>query len=106
MKIMLFRGGQRGEIARTPGEYPKAELEELLEGETEMTPISRRLTLVTRRDGEEKQLPIRFALHRLGREPEPIAGDCAVIATGADGCLRDIVVRDIPEAEAFVRAIR
>lgn len=86
MKVALFGAGDIG-LHQLPGEHPEGELEDLLGGETEMVPINRRLTLVTRRDGEAERLTIRYALHRLGHEPAPIAGECAVVAVGRrDAC--------------------
>ena len=55
MKVALFGAGDIG-LHQLPGEHPEGELEDLLGGETEMVPINRRLTLVTRRDGEAERL--------------------------------------------------
>ena len=77
----------------------------LLGGETEMVPINRRLTLVTRRDGEAERLTIRYALHRLGHEPAPIAGECAVVAVGAEGCLLDMGRHDLAAAARYIRPV-
>ena len=60
MKIIRFRTGGAGLYA-LPGEYPERELEELLGGEVEITPITRRLALAARRDGEEERLPALYA---------------------------------------------
>ena len=79
--------------------------EDLLGGETEMVPINRRLTLVTRRDGEAERLTIRYALHRLGHEPAPIAGECAVVAVGAEGCLLDMGRHDLAAAARYIRPV-
>ena len=89
MKVALFGAGDIG-LYQLPGEHPERELAEMLGGETEMARIDRRLKLVTRRDGETERLTIRYAIHRLGHEPEPIAGECAVVAVGAEGCLLDM----------------
>lgn len=95
MKIILYRDGKPGVIVSLPGENPEAELEELLGGETEMQPITKRLTLVTRSDAEEMQLPIRYSLDKLGEEPQPVAGDAAVVAVRPDGILTDVNVQDL-----------
>ena len=105
MKIIRFRAGGAGLYA-LPGEYPERELEELLGGETEMVPITRRLALVVRRDEEEKRLPILYALHRLDREPVPIPGECAVVVTAPDGRMSDASHRDMSAAEQCIRAVR
>lgn len=105
MKIIRFRAGETGLYA-LPGEYPERELEELLGGETEMVPITHRLALVARRDEGEKQLPILYALHRLGREPAPIPGECAVVVTAPDGRLIDASHQDMSAAEQCIRTIQ
>lgn len=102
MRIILFQGGARGELVSLPGERPEAELAELLEGEAEMTHLSRRYILVTRKDGEENRLTIRYSLHRLGREPEPIAGDCAVVVASPEGHLRDAGPGDLKTALSYI----
>lgn len=104
MKIIRFRAGVTGLYA-LPGECPERELEELLGGETEMVPIARRLALVVRRDGEEERLPILYTLHRLGREPAPIPGECAVVVTAPDGRLMDATHRDMSAAEQCIRTV-
>lgn len=104
MKIIRFRAGGAGLYA-LPGEYPERELEELLGGEVEITPITRRLALVVRRDGEEKLLPILYALHRLGREPAPIPGEGAVVVTAPDGRMVDANHRDMSAAEQCIRTV-
>ena len=104
MKVALFGAGDIG-LHQLPGEHPEGELEDLLGGETEMVPINRRLTLVTRRDGEAERLTIRYALHRLGHEPSPIAGECAVVAVGAEGCLLDMGRHDLAVAVRHIRPV-
>ena len=104
MKVALFGAGDIG-LHQLPGEHPEGELEDLLGGETEMVPINRRLTLVTRRDGEAERLTIRYALHRLGHEPAPIAGECAVVAVGAEGCLLDMGRHDLAAAARYIRPV-
>lgn len=105
MELMLFRDGRPGVIVKVPGEGPEGELVELLGGETEMVPLNKRLTLVRRADGEALRLAIRYAVHRLGREPEPVAGDCAVVAVVPDGSLGDVKAHDVPGIECYVRAV-
>ena len=106
MKIIRFRAGGTGLYA-LPGEYPELELEEMLGGEVEMAPITRRLALVVRRRDEgERQLPILYALHRLGREPAPIPGECAVVVTAPDGRLMDASHRDMSAAEQCIRSVQ
>ena len=58
MKVALFGAGDIG-LHQLPGEHPEGELEDLLGGETEMVPINRRLTLVTRRGGRAPDHPVR-----------------------------------------------
>ena len=105
MKIALYQGRGHGRLYALPGARPEEELEELLGGETEMMPINGKLTLVTRKDGEEEQLPILHTLHRLDREPEPIAGDCAVVAVGRGGQLRDMTEQGLAAADSYIRMI-
>ena len=59
----------------------------------------------TRRDGEAERLTIRYALHRLGHEPAPIAGECAVVAVGAEGCLLDMGRHDLAAAARYIRPV-
>ena len=101
MKVALFGAGDIG-LHQLPGEHPEGELEDLLGGETEMVPINRRLTLVTRRGAVPT---IRSALHRLGHEPAPIAGECAVVAVGAEGCLLDMGRHDLAAAARYIRPV-
>lgn|GEM_PF-1306580 len=105
MKIVLFRDGRKGTAVSIPGDRVTAELTELLGGEISFRAFGRTLELVERKDGEEKQLPIRYALHQLGREPEPIAGDCAVAAARPDGKLRDVSLRELDAALTYVRTV-
>ena len=104
MKGAWFGGGDSG-LYQLPGEHPERELAEMLGGETEMARIDRRLKLVTRRDGEAERLTIRYALHRLGHEPAPIAGECAVVAVGAEGCLLDMGRHDLAVAVRHIRPV-
>lgn len=104
MKVILYRNGRAGELVTLLGEYPEMELEDLLGGATEMLPLSRPgLTLVRLRDGEEYQLPIRYTVHELGREPEPVAGDCAVIRMDREGRIHDARREDLVRADDMVR---
>ena len=48
MKIIVFEGGAPGRVAVIPGDAPEAELEELLGGETALTPLGRGLMLASR----------------------------------------------------------
>lgn len=105
MKIMLFQDGKPGVAEKLPGENPEAELADLLGGETEMTPLTERLLLVTRKDGEELELPVRYAVHGLGREPRRVAGDIAVVAVRPEGILRDVTKLEITAAEATIQAV-
>lgn len=103
MKIILFQGGEPGVAYKIPGENPEAELAELLDGPVEMTPLNSRLALVSREDGEAERLSIRYILNRLGREMEPIAGDCAVVAmAGSCGRMREAGAEDLEAALAYV----
>ena len=104
MKIILYRDGAPGVAAKLPGDNADAELEELLGGETEAAALNGRLKLVSLLGGEEKRLPIRYVVHRLGRAPVPIAGPCAIIGIGVDGRVRDISVQDIAAAECYIRS--
>ena len=105
MKIVLFRDGRRGTALSIPGDRVTAELTELLGGEIAIRSFGQTLELVERKDGEAKRLPIRYALHQLGRDAEPIAGDCAVMASRPDGRLRDISIRELDAALTYVRPV-
>jgi len=105
MKIAVFQNGRSGRPYRLAEDAPETELEELLGGETEMVPINDRLKLVTRADGEAERLPIRYALHRLGRAAEPIAGDCAVVAVRPDGRLKEMTEAGLEAAGSYVRRV-
>ena len=103
MNVYLFEGGAPGRIATVPGENPEAELAELLEGEITTTQFGWRFLLVQRADGEDLRLPIQYAFCCTGREPVPIAGDCAVVARSSAGRLRNLRVPDLSEIEDYVR---
>ena len=105
MKIVLFRDKKQGVVARLPGENPEVELADLLGGETEMIPLNERLSVVKLRDGEGMELPVRYRMHRLGKEPMPIAGDCAVVAVRLDGGLRDVSTVEVVAAEACIQPV-
>ena len=77
MKVALFGAGDIG-LHQLPGEHPEGELE---------------------------RLTIRYALHRLGHEPAPIAGECAVVAVGAEGCLLDMGRHDLAAAARYIRPV-
>lgn len=105
MKIILYRDGRQAVCAKLPGENPEVELTDLLGGETEMVPLNKSLTLVTLQDGEELRLPVRYTLHRLGKEVRPIAGACAVVAVKPDGNLRDVTMEEVMIAESYVKGV-
>lgn len=99
MKVLYFENGPIAQVKTLPGERPEAELEELLGGETELRPLSRRLTMAVRRDGEAQGLPRRYAVTCMGRAPETVAGPVAVLAVGPGGVLRDMdrkLCADVP----------
>lgn len=104
MKAIIYRGGEHGTVATLSGDNPMAELEELLGGPVELTVLTRRLNLVSRADGEELQLPIRYSVHWMDRCPEPVAGDCAVVARLPNLMLTDINAEDLAKAETLIRA--
>lgn len=104
MKIILFQGGKPGVLHSVSVENPLEELEELLDGPVEFLPLNDRLTLASREDGEAKQLPLHYLLHRLGREVEPVAGDCAVVARcPVREKLRSADEKDLEAAECYIR---
>lgn len=106
MKIILYRAGWEGVGAVLPGENPEMELADLLGGgEVEMTPITRRLMLVTAADAEKRQLPVRYAPRRMGRADEPVCGDCAMASVRPDGSLGDAGRADLTEARDHLRSI-
>ena len=105
MKVVLFQRGNPGREYVMAGDQPVADLEELLEGEVEFTPLNRRLSLVSRKDGEALRLPIHYSLHQLGRCVEPVAGDCAVVVRGGGGVLGDVNAQDVAAAVTYVRPV-
>lgn len=105
MKIGLFQAGRPGIMYAIAEDDPDGELAELLGGETEMAPITSRLSLVCRADGEEARLPIRYTRRESFREPEPVAGDCAVVAVKPGGCLRDLKGEELAQVRALIRPV-
>lgn len=111
MKVILFRGGKPGEIVSLPGERPKVELSDLLGGEIEWFPLDRRMQLVTLKEGEAMQLPIRYSVERkqsgrLGAERFLVAGDCVVLVGRADGMITDAEKRDMLLADLLVEPVQ
>lgn len=104
MKIMLFRDGRLGAAAKLPGENPEVELSDLLGGETEMISLTERLVAVTLKDGKEMGLENRYAIHRLGRSPLPVYGDCAVVAVMPNGAYRDISLVEVAAVGGYIYA--
>lgn len=103
MKIVLFRDGRPGVAAKLPGEEPEVELSDLLGGETKMTPLNAKLILVTLKDAGELGLGERYTVHRIGREPAPVIGDCAVVAMRPDCSIRDVTIQEVDAALSYVR---
>lgn len=107
MKVILFRGGKPGELVSLPGERPKVELSDLLGGEIEWSPLDRRMQLVTLKEGEAMQLPIRYSVERkLEAERFPVAGDCVVLVGRADGMITDAEKWDMLLADLLVEPVR
>jgi len=107
MKVLSFQGGRPGVITKLPGEEPLAELGELLGGEVEepLTALTDKLALCVLADGIERREPIRYSWRKLGRVPQPVAGDCAVVHMGPTGLLGDMTATDMDTAEDLVRPI-
>lgn len=105
MKVLLYRDGAAGVAAKLPGDEPLEELAELLGGAVETTPLNERLMLVTQADAEREGKPIWYALHRIGREVEPISGYCAIVGVGVEGRLRDISVQDVYAAACYINRV-
>ena len=106
MKIVLFQGGEPGTLYSMAEDETEGELEELLEGEVEMLPMGRRFLLAVAARGEEEHRPIRYAVHRLGREAVPVCGDCAVLAVRQDGSVRSADAAALEAAREIVRAVK
>lgn len=103
MKVLLFRGGKAGAVWKLPGKFPEPELEDLMGGAVAHVRISERLMLVTLADAEELQKPIDYAIHRIGRNLEPVAGDAAVIhVERTTGRIRDITPEDVERAKEII----
>ena len=100
MKVMLYRDGRPGVVTRLPEEDPMADIAELLGGEVELTPLNRRLSLVVRKD--TTGLPERYEIHRMDKAPEPVAGDCVVVARLPNLMLGTMGPEDIKRAGEFV----
>lgn len=105
MKVLLYRDGSAGVTAKLLGDEPMEELAELLGGMVEMAPLNERLMLVTQADAEREGKPIWYALHRIGREVEPISGECAIVGVGVEGRLRDISVQDVYAAGCYINKV-
>lgn len=94
MKILAFENGLPGRIENIPGENVRAELEELLGGETEWTRLTARLQLVVHKDGQKAALPMRYTKHKPGHVPELIYGNAAVVRVTQDGKAHNITKED------------
>ncbi len=106
MKVVLFRDGNPGVLTRLPDENPEAGLGELLGGgRIRMTPITGRLSLVTRKEADRLELPVRYVLVRLGRVDLQISGDCAVVAVKRYEVLTDITAGDLRDAAERLRPV-
>lgn len=105
MRIILYRNGREGVIARLPGENVEQEMADLLGGETEMTPLNKRLTLVRLVKGEELRLPIRYKVEKLGYAPLIVAGDCAVLALDERGMVTDATLTDRFDASGYLTPV-
>ena len=105
MKIVLFQAGRPGREYIMPGDKPEADLADMLGGAVELTTLNKRLEVITRVDGEKLRLPIHYAMHRIGRAVEPLAGDCAVVARTAAGQLTDIGMDDVAAAVTYIRTL-
>ena len=105
MKLILFRGGKPGTAAVLPGDDPCVELSDLLGGQVDLSPLGHGMLLATLAEGEALRLPLRYAVHRLGRAPAPIAGDCAVVAINGGGTLTDVTAAQMEQARSFIRCI-
>ncbi|MPM61315.1 hypothetical protein SDC9_108173 [bioreactor metagenome] len=106
MKIALFRHGAPGTLAKLPGAFPEVEHVDCLGGFTRLTPITKRLTLVTLEDGEALELPVQYTLRRLDRAPQRIYGDCLVAALREDGTYTDVTPQDLRKAEQYILPVR
>lgn len=104
MKIVLFRDGRPGVVAKLPGDNPNVELTDLLGGEIRMEAVSRNLAVVRLKNGEELGLPHCYNIRRLGRSMTPVYGDCALVALTIEGPYRDVNVQEIAAAEGYVYA--
>lgn len=103
MRVGLFEGGGAGELVRLPGEWPEAELSELVGGEIAMRALCRGLKLVSAAEAG-RRVPA-FELRLLGRAPELIHGPLAVVAEAAEGRLRDLRPEELARAEEYLLPI-
>lgn len=104
MKVLLYEGGG-AETVTLPGEWPTAELAELLGGETEAVTLTGDLDLIYRADGWLEALECRYEARRLGREAELIPGPCAVVRTDREGRWRDVRPGDADRAGMYLREV-
>ncbi|MCD7947532.1 MAG: hypothetical protein LUG13_04435 [Oscillospiraceae bacterium] len=105
MNVLLFQGGAAGALHTVAEDEPLYELEELLGGPLETVEIGTSLRLLRRADGEAERLPIRYVLRLALREPEPIAGDCAVVSVYKASKPRAMKDRDVALARECVRRV-
>ena len=105
MKIMLFQGGAEGAIVTIPGEFPAAELEELLGGEVKPMRLNERLTLVVVAESDVPR-PRWYGLHSLGSAILRISGDCAVVVMTRDGQVMDMEEKDLELVRSYICTMR
>ena len=105
MKIVLYRDGRPGVVAKLPGDEPDIELSDLLGGETEITPVTGKLCVVHLCEGYEMGMPARYMMHVIGKAPRLIHGDCALVAMTIEGKYRDVTIQEIAVAEEYIRCV-
>lgn len=106
MNVMIYQQGRPGVLVALPGDEPLAEIGELLDcTEVEVTKLDGGLSLVEAADAERRQLPIRYAVERLGRASYPVAGDCVVAAMKSGGEIRSATEADVAAAGKYIREV-
>lgn len=106
MKIILLENAEGPRIETILNDNPAGELDDLLGGPVEFTPLTHNLQLVTRRCGEALNLPIRYRWDN-GHVVRPIYGNCAVVRSLDCGSLCNISSRlDLDTVSRFIQPVR
>lgn len=106
MKIILLENAQDPRIETILNDNPAGELDDLLGGPVEFSPLTHDLQLVTRALGYELRLPVRYRKDD-GHTVSPIYGNCAVVRALQSGGLCDVSERlDPVTVSRYIQPLR